>query len=75
MYLGTSIKQQRLIKILSRKELAKALDVKRLLIYRWENNQKLSTLCHINNLSTYLNIGLEGLLINLKISLNKKQNL
>lgn len=73
MYFGTFIKNKRIIKGKSQKELANHLGIRRQSISRWENNQTLPSLEHLYELSEFLEVSMGDMLTNLQYSLVKKK--
>ena len=71
MYLGTFIKNQRIMIGKTQKELATSLGIKRQAISRWENNVTFPTLEHLYRISELLNVPLEDLLDSLQQSLKR----
>jgi len=68
MHFGTYIKNQRIIKGKSQKELAKYLGIRRQSISRWENNVAFPSLEHLYELSEFLEISMEEILLKLRYS-------
>lgn len=73
MYFGTFIKNQRIIKEKSQKEVAVYLGVRRQSISKWENNLAYPSLEHLFYLSEYLELSLEDMLGHLHDSLASKK--
>ncbi|MGX7024957.1 helix-turn-helix transcriptional regulator [Vagococcus hydrophili] len=73
MNFGTFIKNNRIIKEKSQKEMAKFLGVRRQSVSRWENNLAFPSLEHLYDLSEFLEISMEDVLINLRYSLMEKK--
>jgi transcriptional regulator with XRE-family HTH domain len=73
MCFGTFIKNKRIIKGKSQKELASYLGIRRQSISRWENNLSFPSLEHLYALSEFLDISMEEVLINLQHSLVRKK--
>ena len=73
MYFGTFIKNQRIIKEKSQKEVAIYLGVRRQSISKWENNVAYPSLEHLFYLSEYLELSLEDMLGHLHDSLSSKK--
>lgn len=73
MYFGTFIKNQRIIKEKSQKEVAIYLGVRRQSISKWENNVAYPSLEHLFYLSEYLELSLEDMLGHLHDSLASKK--
>lgn len=73
MYFGTFIKNQRIIKGKSQKELANHLGIRRQSVSRWENNLAFPSLEHLYDLSEFLEVPIGDILTNLKYSLVKKK--
>lgn len=73
MYFGTFIKNKRIIKGKSQKELANHLGIRRQSISRWENNETLPSLEHLYELSEFLEVSMGDMLTNLQYSLVKKK--
>ena len=73
MYFGTFIKNQRIIKDKSQKEVALYLGVRRQSVSKWENNLAYPPLEHLVYLSDCLDVSLEDVLCQLyqSLSLNK----
>ncbi|WNF91649.1 helix-turn-helix domain-containing protein [Vagococcus fluvialis] len=73
MYFGTFIKNQRIIKGKSQKELANHLGIRRQSVSRWENNLAFPSLEHLYDLSDFLEVSMGDILTNLQYSLVKKK--
>lgn len=73
MYFGTFIKNQRIIKEKSQKEVAVYLGVRRQSISKWENNLAYPSLEHLFYLSECLELSLEDMLGHLHNSLASKK--
>lgn len=73
MYLGTFIKNQRIMIGKTQKEIATSLGIKRQAVSRWENNLALPTLEHLCRISDLLEIPLNELLRALQQSLKSEK--
>ncbi|MGX6967294.1 helix-turn-helix domain-containing protein [Vagococcus teuberi] len=73
MYFGTFIKNQRIIKEKSQKEVAVYLGVRRQSISKWENNVAYPSLEHLFYLSECLDLSLEDMLRHLHNSLSSRK--
>jgi len=73
MYFGAFIKNQRIIKGKSQKELANYLGIRRQSVSRWENNLAFPSLEHLYDLSEFLEVSMGDILTNLRYSLVKKK--
>ena len=69
MYFGTYIKNQRIIKGKSQKDLANHLGIRRQSISRWENDLAFPSLEHLYDLSEFLEVSMEDILANLRYSM------
>lgn len=69
MYFGTFVKNQRIIKGKSQKELVSHLGIRRQSVSRWENNLAFPSLEHLYELSDFLDVSMEDVLSNLRHSL------
>ena len=72
MYFGTYIKNQRIIKGKSQKDLANHLGIRRQSISRWENDLAFPSLEHLYDLSEFLEVSMEDILANLRYSMIRK---
>ncbi|MFI3605818.1 helix-turn-helix domain-containing protein [Vagococcus fluvialis] len=72
MCFGTYIKNQRIIKGKSQKDLANHLGIRRQSISRWENDLAFPSLEHLYDLSEFLEVSLEDMLANLRYSVIRK---
>ena len=68
MYFGTYIKNQRIIKGKSQKDMANHLGIRRQSISRWENDLAFPSLEHLYDLSEFLEVSMEDILANLRYS-------
>lgn len=73
MYFGTFVKNQRIIKGKSQKELASHLGIRRQSVSRWENNLAFPSLEHLYDLAEFLEVSMEDVLANLRHSLVRKK--
>ncbi|EAE7186012.1 helix-turn-helix domain-containing protein [Vagococcus fluvialis] len=72
MYFGTYIKNQRIIKGKSQKDMANHLGIRRQSISRWENDLAFPSLEHLYELSEFLEVSMEDILANLRYSVIRK---
>lgn len=72
MYFGTYIKNQRIIKGKSQKDMANHLGIRRQSISRWENDLAFPSLEHLYDLSEFLEVSMEDILVNLRYSVLRK---
>jgi len=72
MYFGTFIKNQRIIKGKSQKDMANYLGIRRQSISRWENNIAYPSLEHLFELADFLEVSMTDVLSNLRYSLTRK---
>ena len=72
MYFGTYIKNQRIIKGKSQKDMANHLGIRRQSISRWENDLAFPSLEHLYELSEFLKVSMEDILANLRYSVIRK---
>jgi len=72
MFFGTFIKNERIIKGKSQKDLANYLGIKRQSVSRWENNLTYPSLEHLIGLSDFLEVPMKDMLSSLKYSLIRK---
>lgn len=72
MYFGTYIKNQRIIKGKSQKDLANHLGIRRQSISRWENDLAFPSWEHLYDLSEFLEVSMEDMLANLRYSVIRK---
>ncbi|UDM81175.1 helix-turn-helix domain-containing protein [Vagococcus fluvialis] len=72
MYFGTYIKNQRIIKGKSQKDMANHLGIRRQSISRWENDLAFPSLEHLYDLSEFLEVSMEDILANLRYSVIRK---
>ena len=72
MYFGTYIKNQRIIKGKSQKDMANHLGIRRQSISRWENDLAFPSLEHLFDLSEFLEVSMEDILANLRYSVIRK---
>ncbi|MFW7362162.1 helix-turn-helix domain-containing protein [Vagococcus fluvialis] len=72
MYFGTYIKNQRIIKGKSQKDMANHLGIRRQSISRWENDLAFPSLEHLYDLSEFLEVSMEDILVNLRYSVIRK---
>lgn len=73
MYFGTYIKNERILKGKSQKDIAKALGIKRQSISRWETNRSYPSLEHLYALSDCLDVSVEDILVYLRYSLTRQK--
>ena len=71
-YFGTYIKNQRIIKGKSQKDMANHLGIRRQSISRWENDLAFPSLEHLYELSEFLEVSMEDILANLRYSVIRK---
>lgn len=72
MYFGTYIKNQRIIKGKSQKDMANHLGIRRQSISRWENDLAFPSLEHLYDLSEFLEVPMEDVLVKLRYSIIRK---
>ena len=72
MYFGTYIKNQRIMKGKSQKDMANHLGIRRQSISRWENDLAFPSLEHLYELSEFLEVSMEDILANLRYSVIRK---
>lgn len=72
MNFGIYIKNQRIIKGKSQKDLANHLGIRRQSISRWENDLAFPSLEHLYDLSEILEVSMEDILVNLRYSVIRK---
>ena len=72
MCFGTYIKNQRIIKGKSQKDMANHLGIRRQSISRWENDLAFPSLEHLYELSEFLEVSMEDILANLRYSVIRK---
>lgn len=72
MYFGAYIKDQRIIKGKSQKDVANYLGIRRQSVSRWENNLSFPSLEHLYDLSVFFEVSLEEILVMLKKSVKRK---